>query len=120
MVIDLKRCGQNYCGRLFQKEGRCGQQVLNVEPAKETTQAGDIILTGTFNVSKDYGTYTVGIIIGTGGGKTVMKMIGGNRSNPIFSRNMPVNLRFERVGVSSCGPLSTSSIDAGPLDVASR
>lgn len=105
LLVDVRPCGDVFCGRLVDKDDRCLRQILRLKPVEDDP----LVLSGELDLAGNYGSYTVYAVIGEKEGeRPQMKLIGGDRTHPIFSRNMPVDVLFARVGDAVCRPQGVS------------
>jgi hypothetical protein len=104
LVLDVRRCGERYCGRLVKSGDRCDRTVLTIVPSTTPPQITEPAFHGELALPDHPRIYKAWVTIMTAG----MLEIVGNDEPSFVRRTFPFYALLTRTGDSRCRTNATS------------
>ena len=105
LVLDVVRCGDQYCGRIVKSGDQCAQTVLTVAPKATTSQVSQPAFEGELALPGRGQPYKARVTL-TAAGK--MQIVGDDVEPSFVRRSFPFYALLARVGDSRCRSNATS------------
>src|SRR3984893_6459166 len=104
LVLDVRRCGEQYCGRLVTSGDQCDRTVLTIVPSTTSSQRTEPAFHGELALP-GHRTYKAWVTITKAG---MLSIVGNDAEPSIMRRTFPFDALLARAGDPRCRSNATS------------
>src|SRR3984893_16244817 len=99
LVLDVRRCGEQYCGRLVTSGDQCDRTVLTIVPSTTSSHTTEPAFRGELALPGNRRTYKAWVTITTAG---MLRIVGDDAEPSLVRRTFPFYALLARAGDQRC------------------